>query len=80
MELASLTVGDADLSRGMLAIRKGKGGKDRSVPLGKRASDWIARYLSESGPELAAEAGESGALQDRAFCSTTEGGRGASPA
>ncbi|MCH6259250.1 tyrosine-type recombinase/integrase, partial [Puniceicoccaceae bacterium K14] len=65
LELANLKIGDADLSRGMLAIRKGKGSKDRFVPIGKRAGDWISRYLAESRPELAAKAGESGALQER---------------
>jgi integrase/recombinase XerD len=34
-------------------VRAGKGGRDRVVPLGGRASGWIERYLREVRPRLA---------------------------
>ena len=37
-ELMGLRVGDLDLNQGVLRVRNGKGGKDRSVPLTTRAS------------------------------------------
>jgi integrase/recombinase XerD len=33
-------------------VRQGKGKKDRLLPIGKRALEWIARYLEESRPLL----------------------------
>lgn len=53
-ELARLALCDLDLGRGVLAVRHGKGNRDRFVPLGERAQAWIRRYLEESRPELAA--------------------------
>ena len=32
---------------------RGKGGKERAVPLGEEAAYWLARYLRESRPRLA---------------------------
>ncbi|MGH7603212.1 MAG: site-specific tyrosine recombinase XerC [Gemmatimonadaceae bacterium] len=51
-ELAALGVHDWDRDRGTLAIRQGKGGRDRVVPIGKRASFWLARYLETVRPVL----------------------------
>ena len=34
-------------------VRRGKGGKDRVVPLGEEAAHWVARYLRDARPELA---------------------------
>jgi len=51
-ELTQLELGDLDRARGTLAVRKGKGGKDRMVPLGEHALYWIERYLRESRPRL----------------------------
>jgi integrase/recombinase XerD len=41
----------ADLGEDSLTVRSGKGGKDRVVPLGKKASGWVRRYLGGARPE-----------------------------
>ncbi|MFC1515052.1 site-specific tyrosine recombinase XerD [Candidatus Omnitrophota bacterium] len=46
-ELSRLGVNDINLDAGFLKV-KGKGGKERIVPLGKSASHFIARYLNEA--------------------------------
>jgi integrase/recombinase XerD len=51
-ELCRLKVRNLDLKRGVLAVRQGKGRKDRFVPVGERATAWIEKYLRESRPEL----------------------------
>ena len=53
-ELCNLNLNDLDLSSGELRINKGKGGKDRIVPLGKVACDFLEFYLREARPKLAA--------------------------
>jgi integrase/recombinase XerD len=53
MELARLRVADVSLEGHTIAVRGGKGGRDRVVPLGAPACAWIARYLSEVRPRLA---------------------------
>ncbi len=53
-ECAGLGVGDVDLGRGTMAIRSGKGAKDRVVPLGKSAVRWLRKYLKEVRPRFAA--------------------------
>jgi len=57
-ELTQLELGDLDLSRGTLMVRQGKGRRDRMVPIGERAEDWIERYLSDARPVLAVDASE----------------------
>ena len=52
-EITQLDLDDLDLPRGVLYVRKGKGGKDRVVPLGPKASKWLTRYLEETRPLLA---------------------------
>lgn len=54
-ELVNLKLYDVDLKNGSLFIREGKGKKDRYVPLGARASQWIRRYVEEVRPELVIE-------------------------
>lgn len=54
-ELVNLKLYDVDLKNGSLFIREGKGKKDRYVPLGNRASQWIRRYVEEVRPELVIE-------------------------
>ncbi|RLF50160.1 MAG: hypothetical protein DRN19_05065, partial [Thermoplasmata archaeon] len=44
-ELCSLTIYDADLTGGMLRINKGKGKKDRVVPVGKHAVRFLKEYI-----------------------------------
>ena len=47
-ELCHLTVKDLSLSRKTLYIRKGKGDKDRLIPVGQSALHWLSRYLNEA--------------------------------
>lgn len=57
-ELTRLDLEDIDLSRRVLTVRKGKGGKSRVVPLGERAVYWLTRYLERSRPRLEVELSE----------------------
>lgn len=54
-ECANLLRYDADLSRMTVLVRDGKGQKDRYVPLGDRAAQWLDKYLMQSRPLLAQE-------------------------
>jgi integrase/recombinase XerD len=49
-ELAALRLTDVDVERGLLFIRRGKGNKDRIIPIGDRALFWIDRYVTEVRP------------------------------
>jgi integrase/recombinase XerD len=51
-ELASLTVDDVDLRSATIAVREGKGRKDRLLPLSERAAAWLAKYLEDGRPQL----------------------------
>jgi integrase/recombinase XerD len=51
-ELVGLDLADVDLARGWLTLRHTKTRWDRVVPMGERASAWLARYLAESRPQL----------------------------
>jgi integrase/recombinase XerD len=51
-ELLGLSVYDVDLKEGFVWVRRGKGGKDRKVPLGKSASAWVRRYLESARPRI----------------------------
>lgn len=51
-ELCRLTVFDADLQGGLLRVNKGKGGKDRVVPLGKHAVKCLKEYITKARPRL----------------------------
>jgi integrase/recombinase XerD len=53
MELATLDIDDVDLKRGIVRVNRGKGNKDRRVPIAKRACDWIAMYLNSVRPKFA---------------------------
>nr|MBA3487671.1 site-specific tyrosine recombinase XerC [Lysobacter sp.] len=53
-ELTGLRVHDVDYPRNALIVRKGKGNKDRVVPLGERAKAWLAAYRDRSRPGLVA--------------------------
>jgi integrase/recombinase XerD len=46
-ELCDLKVGDIDLTTGRVIVRKGKGGRGRTVYLGKAARRAVWRYLSQ---------------------------------
>lgn len=50
-ELVGLTLTEVNLRQGVVRVT-GKGSKDRLVPLGEEASDWLNRYLKEARPQL----------------------------
>ena len=51
-EAVSLDLRDIDFEQEQVQVR-GKGGKERVVPLGEEAAYWLARYLREARPALA---------------------------
>lgn len=51
-ELVTLPITALNLRQGVLRVN-GKGGKDRLVPVGENALDWIERYLKDARPALA---------------------------
>jgi site-specific recombinase XerD len=51
-EAVSLDLGDVDFEQELVRVR-GKGGKERVVPLGEEAAHWLSRYLHDARPELA---------------------------
>ncbi|MGC2458853.1 MAG: site-specific tyrosine recombinase XerD [Gallionellaceae bacterium] len=60
-ELVSLSVAQVSLDMGVVRVM-GKGSKERLVPLGEEALDWLRRYLNEARPVLLA-----GKLSDALF-------------
>jgi site-specific recombinase XerD len=54
-EAVDLDLSDVDFDQEQLHI-KGKGGKERVVPLGEEAAHWLARYLHEARPQLTRKA------------------------
>ena len=50
-ELVSLEVGDVRLEDGFLTCL-GKGAKERVVPIGRVATDWVRRYVASARPAL----------------------------
>jgi integrase/recombinase XerD len=55
-ELVNLSMEQIDLTQGVVRLM-GKGSKERLVPLGEEAADWLQRYIAQSRPELAAGSG-----------------------
>lgn len=51
-ELVGLHMGGVDLRAGVVQV-VGKGGKERLVPMGELAMDWLRRYVQRSRPALA---------------------------
>lgn len=51
-ELVRVDVSDLDPVRGLLTVRKGKGNKDRVVPVGECALHWLGVYLEQTRPLL----------------------------
>jgi integrase/recombinase XerD len=50
-ELISLRAGDLNMDEGYLTC-VGKGDKQRIVPMGQQASDWVRRYMREGRPAI----------------------------
>jgi len=44
-EMTRLALHDVDVKNGFARVLKGKGGKDRVVPIGRKAADCVAEYL-----------------------------------
>lgn len=57
-ELVNLSVFDVDGERRTVMIRRGKGGKDRMVPIGERALVWLDKYVQGARAELVTSGGE----------------------
>jgi integrase/recombinase XerD len=53
-ELVSLRMHEVSLSDQVVRVASGKGAKTRLVPFGEEAAAWIARYVEEARPALAA--------------------------
>ena len=51
-ELCCLELADLNTERRTVHVRQGKGKKDRMVPVGQRAIQWVERYLKEVRPRL----------------------------
>jgi integrase/recombinase XerD len=52
-ELINLALKDIDLIRGELKVNQGKGAKDRLIPLGEVACDYVRLYLQKARPKMA---------------------------
>jgi integrase/recombinase XerD len=63
-EAVGLDLGDVDFEQEHVRVR-GKGGKERVVPLGEEAAHIVARYLREARPELARGANDALFLSTR---------------
>ena len=55
LELVRLKLYDLSLDRGLILINQGKGHKDRYVPIGDRAVQWLQKYMREARPQLVSE-------------------------
>ena len=54
-EAVDLDLADVDFEQELVRVR-GKGNKQRAVPLGEEAAYWLARYLRDARPQLARSA------------------------
>lgn len=63
-ELVGLTLADINLRQGVVRVT-GKGGKERLVPLGEEAAQWLIRYVREARPSLLKH--QTGQLSDIVF-------------
>jgi site-specific recombinase XerD len=52
-EAVGLDLADVDFEQELVHVRRGKGGKERVVPLGEEAALWLGRYLRDARPSLA---------------------------
>ncbi|MBL4828252.1 MAG: site-specific tyrosine recombinase XerC [Spongiibacteraceae bacterium] len=51
-ECAQLILSDLDLNRATVFVREGKGHKDRLLPVGELACQWLEKYLMDARSEL----------------------------
>lgn len=51
-EIVSLKTVELGMNEGVVRVVSGKGGKDRLVPFGATAADWLKRYIEEARPQL----------------------------
>ncbi|GIK53794.1 MAG: tyrosine recombinase XerD [Planctomycetota bacterium] len=51
-EIIALRTDEVDFERGLLTVTQGKGKKDRVIPVGENALQWIKRYLDAVRPKL----------------------------
>jgi len=61
-EVARLTVHDIDCRTGFVRVHGGKGAKDRVVPVGRKAADYVSEYLRAARAEWARDKREERAL------------------
>jgi integrase/recombinase XerD len=54
-EMVDLPAASVNLRQGVLRVR-GKGNKERLVPMGEEAQHWLERYLAQARPRLAGKA------------------------
>jgi site-specific recombinase XerD len=52
-EAVGLDLRDVDFEQEAVHVRRGKGARERVVPLGEEAAHWLARYLRDARPALA---------------------------
>ena len=57
-ELCRLQLHDLSLPRRTVYVREGKGGKDRLLPVGERAEQWLEKYLLNVRPQLLTDMNE----------------------
>jgi integrase/recombinase XerD len=73
-ELVAATLEDLKLEAGYMLVR-GKGDKERIVPLGKPAQDSLTEYLAQGRPGLLRKAGKMPAPGTSPFLFVAKGGR-----
>jgi len=56
-ELTQMKTIEVGLNEGVVRVVGGKGNKERLVPFGEQAGDWLQRYLATARPELLAGRG-----------------------
>jgi len=69
-ELVKLAIDDLNIGSRLLIIRQAKGRKDRMVPIGVRAVDWIQKYLADARPGFALKATDEQPNFDALFLTT----------